>query len=132
MRADDDRDQPDARKSSRNRPVLGVLDLRCKGKTQFLVTKSGADPMSVTDARTDGRTDAHTSIFLMSLHNRPFGQKSGQPGGQSTGLLARFGLFLNVSVGQVYEKEMLKQPSFVSGSWIGIKAQDFWTVSGCF
>ena len=80
MRADDDRDQPDARKSSRNRPVLGVLDLRCKGKTQFLVTKSGADPMSVTDGRTDGRseeggrTDAHTSKILSSLHNRPFGQ----------------------------------------------------------
>ena len=67
MRADDDRDQPDARKSSRNRPVLGVLDLRCKGKTQFLVTKLGPDPMSVTDGRTeeeDGRT--HIENFEVS------------------------------------------------------------------
>ena len=66
-------------RSSSNRPVLGVLDVHTNGNIQFLATKSGPDPMSVTDGRTDERTDershAHTSILRRSLHNKPFGQK---------------------------------------------------------
>ena len=52
------------RDRSPNRPVFGLLDGRCNGNTQFLVTKSGADPMSVTVGRTDGRTDGRTNMRI--------------------------------------------------------------------